>query len=139
MKFIANFGSAAASAGFQFFDETGLVGVRSTVGVVNVAGGVYVVDATPPAGAAGILWTNAAVATKYAVDDIQLQMLFENANFDGYTFSEALLIVLSTMAGKTSGMGANAPIFRAINDAKARIIATLDASGNRTAVTIDAA
>ena len=77
MKFAANFGAAAASAGYQFFDATGLVGARVTAGVVNVAGGVYVATATPPTGAVGILWTNDNPATRYAVEDIQTRVLTE--------------------------------------------------------------
>ena len=77
MKFTAVFSTTPANPGYQFYDETGLVGVRVTAGIVNVLGPVYVAEATPPAGAVGILWTNDAPATRYAAEDIQLRVLAE--------------------------------------------------------------
>ena len=46
----------------------------------------------------------------------------------------ALKLMLSILAGKSSGGGTATVVFRDINDAKDRISATVDANGNRTAI-----
>ena len=56
-----------------------------------------------------------------------------NAN----TLEKRIRIAMSALAGKVSGMATNVPIFRNITDTKARITATTDSSGNRSAVTLD--
>lgn len=55
----------------------------------------------------------------------------------GWTPREVMRIVAAVLAGKVSGAGANAPVFRDVNDTKARVNATTDSSGNRTAVSLD--
>lgn len=54
-----------------------------------------------------------------------------------YTAKQIMRLLASAMLGKVSGAGSNAPVFRDLADAKNRITATVDASGNRTAVTLD--
>ena len=46
-------------------------------------------------------------------------------------------VMSSVLAGKTSGMGGNTPAFRDLSDTANVVSATLDAAGNRTAVTLD--
>jgi len=55
---------------------------------------------------------------------------------DGTTISlaGALKLILSVLAGKSSGGGTATIVFRDIADAKNRISATVDANGNRTAI-----
>ena len=53
------------------------------------------------------------------------------------TLEKRIRIILSAILGKVSGMGASAPIFRNITDTKARVTATTDTIGDRTAVTLD--
>jgi len=55
----------------------------------------------------------------------------------GITTRQALRATLSALAGKVSGMSANAPVFRAADDSKDRITATTDADGNRSAITLN--
>ena len=55
----------------------------------------------------------------------------------GITTRQALRATLSALAGKVSGMSANAPVFRAADDSKDRITATTDAAGNRSAITLN--
>ncbi len=55
----------------------------------------------------------------------------------GYTLRDSLRLMLSAMAGKISGAGGTNVLIRDVNDTKDRINATVDASGNRTAVTKD--
>lgn len=54
----------------------------------------------------------------------------------GYTAKQAMRLMLSALAGKVSGGGTTSNIFRDVNDGANRIIATVDTSGNRTAVTL---
>ncbi len=55
----------------------------------------------------------------------------------GVTVKEALRIVLAALSGKISGAGTNTITIRDVNDTTDRITATVDADGNRTAVTVD--
>lgn len=56
----------------------------------------------------------------------------------GYTAAEILRLLASVMAGKSSGGGGATVTFRDAADSKNRITATVDANGNRTAITLDA-
>lgn len=69
--------------------------------------------------------------------DIASQILDSSDVETSVTVKEALRIVLSALAGKLSGAGTTAITIRDVNDTKDRITATVDASGNRTAVTVD--
>lgn len=58
--------------------------------------------------------------------------------FEGtYTFRQMMRIVFAGLAGKASGGGTGTLVFRDAADTKARITATVDANGNRTAITLD--
>lgn len=50
---------------------------------------------------------------------------------------DVMRIMLSVLAGKTTGAGGSTMSFRDIADAKSRVVATLDTDGNRTAITRD--
>ena len=56
-----------------------------------------------------------------------------------YTAQQVMRIMSAALAGKASGLDTNAPVFRDISDTTNRITATTDASGNRTAVTVNGA
>lgn len=56
----------------------------------------------------------------------------------GLTVRQALRLVASALLGKASGLATTTGVFRDTGDTKDRITATIDASGNRTAVTLDA-
>ncbi len=56
----------------------------------------------------------------------------------GYTPRQALRLVLSALAAKLSGAATTTVVIRDVGDTKARITAVVDASGNRSAVTLDA-
>ncbi len=75
--------------------------------------------------------------TKLAVDlsatggvDAVLDEVIEGA----VTLRETLRLILSVLTGKSSGGGTATVVFRDIGDTKARISATVDSNGNRTAV-----
>lgn|SRR5262245_5311793 len=54
------------------------------------------------------------------------------------TVRQSLRLMLAALAGKASGMATTTAVFRDTNDSKDRITATVDADGNRSAVTLDA-
>lgn len=57
----------------------------------------------------------------------------------GLTFRQAMRLGAAVWTGKVSGAGTGTEVFRnAIADSKARVTATVDAVGNRTAITYDA-
>jgi len=56
----------------------------------------------------------------------------------GYTPRQALRLILAALAAKLSGAATTTVVIRDIGDSKDRITATVDANGNRTAVTVDA-
>jgi hypothetical protein len=53
------------------------------------------------------------------------------------TVEQAIRLLLASLVGKSSGIGTTTVTVRDINDTKDRIIATVDATGNRIAVTRD--
>lgn len=55
----------------------------------------------------------------------------------GYTAEQLVRLLTAMAAGKSSGFGTATATFRNLADSKARLTATLDGSGNRTAVTVD--
>jgi hypothetical protein len=56
----------------------------------------------------------------------------------GLTVQQTLRLMSAVLLGKASGMATTTAVFRDTNDTKNRISATVDSSGNRTAVTLDA-
>lgn len=68
-----------------------------------------------------------------------LAEILAGGDVDGYTIEQALKIILAALAGKLSGAATNTVTVRAADDSKDRITATVDASGNRSAVTLDGA
>ncbi len=55
----------------------------------------------------------------------------------GFTLRQALRLVLAAAAGKISGAGTTTVTIRDVTDSKNRVVATVDANGNRSAVTKD--
>jgi len=77
------------------------------------------------------------IGSKPSADDV-FYALMDNPNaVDGLTLRQALRVMAAALAGKVSGAGSNAPVFRAVDDSKDRITATTDTNGNRSAVTVD--
>ena len=73
--------------------------------------------------------------TALSPEGLALSLLDENDIETGYTLRESIRLILSASAGKISGAETTTVIIRDINDTVNRIIATVDANGNRTAVT----
>lgn len=60
-------------------------------------------------------------------------------NADGYSLEEAMMLILSFVAGKASGATATSGtiIFRSVDDTADRITMAVDSNGNRTSVTVN--
>ena len=97
----------------------GLSGTALPAAVADAAGGLVISDA-------GGYDIDGTVAAILASGDV-----------DGYSIEEALKICLASLAGKASGMATTTAVIRAADDSKTRITATVDADGNRSAVTLD--
>lgn len=83
---------------------------------------------------AGLITVNTGGPTAQDfVDD-----LMSEAMEVGLTYKQSIRLLLAAMAGKVSGAGGGTITFRnPVADDKDRIVATVDASGNRTAITYD--
>lgn len=122
---IAIAGAAANSVGAavaSILDDTGTAGVH----VATIANNAI----TAASINTGAIDADALAAD--AVDEI-LDEVVEGTT----TFRQALRLMLATLAGKCSGAGTATITFRDIADSKDRVIATVDASGNRASVTRD--
>jgi hypothetical protein len=63
---------------------------------------------------------------------------FHDEQVDGsVTFRQSVRLQNSALGGKASGLGTTTAVYRDLADTKDRITATVDADGNRTAVTRD--
>jgi hypothetical protein len=58
---------------------------------------------------------------------------------DGLTFAQVTMLVAAVLLGKASGLGTTTATFRAADDGADRVTATVDAVGNRSAVTLNTA
>lgn len=66
------------------------------------------------------------------------QELLDNQDVEaGYSVRESMRLILSTLAGKVSGAPGTSISIRNVTDTKTRLIATVDANGNRSALTYD--
>lgn len=81
--------------------------------------------------------TNTALASS-AVTEVVTGLLAGVVE-GAYTVQDILKLMASIAAGKASGLDSNAPVYRNLGDTLNRISATTDASGNRTAVTLNLA
>lgn len=52
--------------------------------------------------------------------------------------ADLLRVITAMTAGKVSGAGTGTEVFRDVSDTKDRITATVDAAGNRTAISVAA-
>lgn len=64
--------------------------------------------------------------------------LLDNQDIEtGYSMRESLRLILSALSGKLSGASTTTISIRDINDTVDRIIATVDANGNRSSITLN--
>lgn len=72
------------------------------------------------------------------LNDITSDSVLSAGDIDGFTLEQSQRLILSSQAGKTSGMETSTATIRNATDTKTRITATVDSSGNRSVVTLDA-
>lgn len=73
-----------------------------------------------------------------ALNDITVADIIAGVADGAYDLQEMLRLITAACVGKSSGGGSNTLVFRNTGDSKNRITATVDANGNRTAMTLDA-
>lgn len=90
---------------------------------------------------AAAIAADAIGASELATDAVQeiADAILDRANGieTGVTLRQVLRGVAAALLGKASGLDTTTAVFRDINDTKDRITATVDADGNRSAVTTD--
>lgn len=64
--------------------------------------------------------------------------ILASGDVDGKSIEQTLRLLLSALGGKSSGLDTTTAVYRAADDTKDRITATVDEFGNRSAVTLDA-
>jgi hypothetical protein len=102
----------------------------------SIGGNIGSLAATPYA--LGIMECEITPFTELSPQNLAQQLLDNEDIEDNYSLREAIRIILSMSAGKLSGASGTSILIRDVNDTKDRISATVDSSGNRTAVTLDA-
>lgn len=111
---------------------TGSVGGNVVGSVASVTGAVGSVTGNVGGNLLGTLSTTERDAIAAALLDLAAGVE------TGLTLRQALRLVTATTGGKLSGGGTATEVFRnAVADSKARVTATVDASGNRSAITYD--
>ena len=123
----------AARASYLDNLSSGAVATASALATVNAY--VDELEARLTAARAGYLDNlNSGVPLSAAAVDAVIDEVVEGS----ITVRQALRLILSVAAGKSAGGGGSTITFRDMADSKNRISATVDANGNRTAVTRDA-
>lgn len=102
-----------------------------------VAAGVYTVGVRVQAGASPAVGDVVAGTGLIEWDGTAERRALDQVVEGTLSLAQALRVMLAALAGKASGGGSTTITFRDVADAKARITATVDANGNRTAVTLD--
>lgn len=87
-------------------------------------------------GTAGLSADITVTGTGLTIENVA-SAVWQEALEGGVTAEELMRLMAAVLAGKVSGAGINAPVFRDVNDTKDRVSATTDASGNRTSVSTD--
>lgn len=115
--------------------ETGdiKVDVQSNAGTaITAAAGVQEVKV---ASLAANAITAAATATDFGAEIADA--IWDEVVDGAATARESVRLANATLGGKASGLGTTTAVFRDLADTKARVSATVDADGNRSAVTRD--
>lgn len=105
------------------------------------------IPASPAAVGSAMTLTSDYDAAKTAASQTSVNSLPSNSSITaailasaietGYTLKQSVRLMLAALAGKLSGADGTTVTIRDAADAKNRIVATVDANGNRTAVTHD--
>lgn len=115
----------------------------SSVDITDAGSGTMTFTATSKRSKAG----DTKIGTVPQVRDVALtaegeeaiaQAVIDGVDADGFNLNEALRLALAALAGKAAGGNTTTNTFRAADDSKTRITATVNANGERTAITLDA-
>lgn len=114
------------AAKFRIVSATrGMAGTALPAAVADAAGGLPISDA------GGLDMDAIPTAAENAA------AILAAGDVDGYSLEETLKLCLAALAGKLSGAATTTIVIRAADDSKDRITATVDADGNRSAITLD--
>jgi len=80
----------------------------------------------------------AAPGDEMALTAAAVDAILDEVVEGSYTLRQMIRVALAALAAKCSGGGTTTITFRDLNDREDRIVATVDANGNRTAVTVTA-
>lgn len=94
-------------------------------------------DALKLAPSAGAPATGSIDAALAALHNITVADIIAGVAEGDLNLTEMLRVILAAVAGASTGGGTDTVAFRDVADAKPRITATVDAAGNRTAITLD--
>ncbi len=73
-----------------------------------------------------------------ALNDISVAQIFAGGDMDGFNLEESQKLILAASAGTLSGAATTTVTITAVDGSKARLTATVDGDGNRSAVIKDA-
>lgn len=128
----ANLAAAVALEASSVFNLTSsaLLG-----GVIPIEGSsTMALSSNTTANALAFMIATAGGATPLSPEGLAASLLDGNDIENGYTLRESIRLILAASAGKLSGAETTTVVIRDINDTVNRIVATVDANGNRTAV-----
>lgn len=140
MFLTVDFGQTSATVGYTLKNAAGGdAQARTTTGVTDLGNGAYGVEVTLPATAVATKWDTGGGSPIYAHEDLIDERNYEELHDieGGEHHSWLMRVMLSALSGKLSGAATLNVKIRDLADAKDRIDATVDASGNRTVVTLD--
>ena len=80
--------------------------------------------------------TNITAAAGVALSAAGVDAILDEVVVGSYTMRQLLKVFASALAGKLSGGGTTTLTFRGVDDASDVIVATVDASGNRSGITL---
>jgi hypothetical protein len=141
-----------SSVGYRVVDPAGVVAIpRTSAGVIDLGQGKYAADIAVSQGFVGsIVWDIApdsdisalgtvnerleAPPTAYEIVDAWFD---RPSAIDGLTPRQALQVIAAACAGVCFGAGGAQITFKAVDGSSNRIVATVDADGNRSVVILN--
>lgn len=114
--------------------QTGTTAIQATVDAIQAK-----TDNLPPdpADESAILAAISAQSAPTANENADALLDRTDGVETSFTLRQAMRLVLAVLAGKASGLTSTVAVYRDVNDTTDRIVATVDADGNRTSITRD--
>lgn len=120
---------------------TGLANINNAAmtgfryGEATLTGSATITNA-PLSGAANV-GTTIRIGFNPSADDITGNLLDAQFVENGLSVRQALRLITAILAGKVSGAEGTTVTFRNVGDSRNRVVATVDADGNRSTITYD--